>query len=151
EAEEAAVKLTEIGPRMNLTLMKVEDGFCSGEVLYHHHVENAPEEMARFVLYHHHVEKAPEEIARIRAELAEKQDVKARRQAEQTANVKRKKELERKQEFAKRKGGVEREVDAGEDLHPLDQVQETAFSSDDDEEHYRTEVGEAPEAGTFMR
>ena len=32
ESEEAAVKLTEIGPRMNLTLMKVEDGFCAGEV-----------------------------------------------------------------------------------------------------------------------
>ena len=30
-------------------------------------------------------------------------------------------------------------------------VQETAFSSDDDEEHYRDQVGEAPEAGTFMR
>ena len=34
---------------------------------------------------------------------------------------------------------------------PPCRVQETAFSSDDDEEHYRDQVGEAPEAGTFMR
>lgn len=30
-----AVRLTEIGPRMTLSLTKIEDGFCSGEVVYH--------------------------------------------------------------------------------------------------------------------
>jgi ribosome biogenesis protein SSF1/2 len=42
----AAVKLTEIGPRMRLCLIKVEEGFCSGEVLYHKHVTKTPEEVA---------------------------------------------------------------------------------------------------------
>ena len=46
ESEMAAVKLTEIGPRMRLSLVKVEEGFCSGEVLFHKHVKKTPEEVA---------------------------------------------------------------------------------------------------------
>ncbi len=34
EAEEAAVKLTEVGPRMRLKLLKIEDGFCQFPRVY---------------------------------------------------------------------------------------------------------------------
>ena len=46
EAEDAAVKLIEVGPRMRLSLLKIEDGFCDGEVLYHAHISKDPEEAA---------------------------------------------------------------------------------------------------------
>jgi ribosome biogenesis protein SSF1/2 len=46
DAEQAAVKLTEIGPRMRLSLVKIEEGFCCGEILYHKHVKKTPEEIA---------------------------------------------------------------------------------------------------------
>ncbi|KAI9593677.1 Brix domain-containing protein [Syncephalis fuscata] len=36
-SEQRAVRLTEMGPRMELKLLKVEAGLCNGEVLYHHH------------------------------------------------------------------------------------------------------------------
>lgn len=30
-----AVRLVEIGPRMTLSLLKIQDGFCAGEILHH--------------------------------------------------------------------------------------------------------------------
>ena len=38
------LKLTEIGPRMTLSLMRVEAGFWAGETIYHKHFEKTPEE-----------------------------------------------------------------------------------------------------------
>ncbi|XP_015284038.1 PREDICTED: suppressor of SWI4 1 homolog, partial [Gekko japonicus] len=35
KSEQSAVRLTEIGPRMKLQLIKVEEGFGQGNVLYH--------------------------------------------------------------------------------------------------------------------
>lgn len=32
---QSAVRLTELGPRLTLELIKIEDGFCEGKVLYH--------------------------------------------------------------------------------------------------------------------
>ena len=34
-ATQSAIKLRELGPRMELTLYKVQDGFFGGDVLYH--------------------------------------------------------------------------------------------------------------------
>jgi ribosome biogenesis protein SSF1/2 len=34
-ASHAAVRLREIGPRLTMSLSKIEDGFCDGEVIYH--------------------------------------------------------------------------------------------------------------------
>ena len=34
---QSAIKLVELGPRLELSLLKIEDGFCSGDVLYHKH------------------------------------------------------------------------------------------------------------------
>jgi len=39
-------RLTEIGPRMALQLMKIEEGVCSGETLYHDYIVKSPEEVA---------------------------------------------------------------------------------------------------------
>jgi ribosome biogenesis protein SSF1/2 len=35
QSEQRAIRLTELGPRMDLTLVKIQDGVCAGEVLYH--------------------------------------------------------------------------------------------------------------------
>jgi ribosome biogenesis protein SSF1/2 len=40
-----AVKLVELGPRMTLRLIKVEDGLCSGKILWHEHIQKTPEEV----------------------------------------------------------------------------------------------------------
>lgn len=38
-------RLKEIGPRLNLTLIKIEEGFEAGDVLYHSLVAKTPEEL----------------------------------------------------------------------------------------------------------
>jgi ribosome biogenesis protein SSF1/2 len=38
-------RLTEIGPRMALQLVKIEEGVCSGEVLFHEFVTKTEEEL----------------------------------------------------------------------------------------------------------
>ena len=71
------VKLREIGPRMNLSLLKIEDDAFSGEVQYHSYIEKTETEV--------------EEQRRVHAERAA---LKKKRQDEQDANVKRKREAE---------------------------------------------------------
>ncbi|KAJ2647719.1 rRNA-binding ribosome biosynthesis protein [Coemansia sp. RSA 1250] len=43
--EQQAVRLTELGPRMELRLVKIEDGLCDGKVLYHSHIRKTPKEI----------------------------------------------------------------------------------------------------------
>ena len=38
-------RLTEIGPRMTLQLIKIEEGVGSGEILYHEYIKKSPEEV----------------------------------------------------------------------------------------------------------
>ena len=83
----SAIKLSEIGPRLSLSLVKIEQGLCAGEVLYHAFVE-----------------KSAEEAARLRDAAVGKERERKRRRAEQEANVARKTEaaVEKKEAKAAR-------------------------------------------------
>ncbi|KAJ1876921.1 rRNA-binding ribosome biosynthesis protein, partial [Coemansia sp. RSA 486] len=71
--DQRAVRLKELGPRMELCLMKVQGGLCDGDVLYHNYLSKTKEEIAA--------------DARKRQINLTNQ---ARRRQEQEANVKRK-------------------------------------------------------------
>merc|ERR1712000_8536 len=43
--ERRAVKLVELGPRMRLRLTKVEEGLCSGKVMWHEYIHKNKEEI----------------------------------------------------------------------------------------------------------
>lgn len=43
--ERRAVKLVELGPRMKLRLTKVEEGLCSGKVMWHEYVHKTKDEL----------------------------------------------------------------------------------------------------------
>lgn len=73
KSNQSAIRLTEIGPRMTMELVKIEEGLCDGEVLYHSHVW-----------------KSSEEVAELRQRNAEKKRLKEERRREQEANVERK-------------------------------------------------------------
>lgn len=68
------ITLTEIGPRMTLQLMKIQDGFCDGTVLYHSYIQ-----------------KSDEEIKILNRLRDEKQKLKEQRKKEQEMNVNKKK------------------------------------------------------------
>lgn len=72
-ASQSAIKLTEIGPRMSLRLLKIEQELAKGEVLYH-------ALQTRTIA----------EAAALRAAAADKERLKAERKAVQEANVARK-------------------------------------------------------------
>jgi ribosome biogenesis protein SSF1/2 len=45
-ASQAAVRLREIGPRLTMSLSKIEDGFCDGEVIFHARITKTAAEKA---------------------------------------------------------------------------------------------------------
>ncbi|CAD7699962.1 unnamed protein product [Ostreobium quekettii] len=69
------VKLHEIGPRLELEMVKIEEGVCEGRVLFHKHVH-----------------KTFEEVAELQRKHEEKKALTAMRKKQQEANVLRKAE-----------------------------------------------------------
>lgn len=47
EVEKRAVKLVELGPRMRLRLVKVEEGLCEGKVMWHDYITKSSEEVKK--------------------------------------------------------------------------------------------------------
>ncbi|KAL1888901.1 rRNA-binding ribosome biosynthesis protein [Sporothrix stenoceras] len=89
--EKRAVKLVELGPRMKLRLVKVEEGMCQGQVMWHEHVH-----------------KSKQEIRELKERWEQRKRDKDARKKQQKENVERKK---------KEKSGLDknREKDGDED------------------------------------
>lgn len=73
--DQCRLKLVEIGPRLTLRLIKVENGFAGGEVIYHEHIT-----------------KTPREVATNASKVRVKKTEKAKRKAVQDQNVQRKRD-----------------------------------------------------------
>ncbi|KAJ3321400.1 hypothetical protein HDV06_004385 [Boothiomyces sp. JEL0866] len=73
ESDKRAIRLFEIGPRLNLKLIKIQDGLCGGEVIHHEFVT-----------------KTKEEIKQLNLKKEKEKQEKNRRRAEQERNVKAK-------------------------------------------------------------
>lgn len=86
--EKRAVKLTELGPRMELGLVKIEDGVGDGK---------------GDVLFHEFIHKTAKEAAVIAKRAKEREKLAKARRAEQEANVKRKKEEKERLKAEKQK------------------------------------------------
>ncbi|BCS27429.1 Brix domain-containing protein [Aspergillus puulaauensis] len=89
EVEKRAVKLVELGPRLRLRLIKVEDGLCEGRVMWHDYIHKSEHEVdaldknwdkktkekeARKKLQKQNVERKKQEKAKARAEGKEVED-----------------------------------------------------------------------------
>jgi ribosome biogenesis protein SSF1/2 len=94
KANQSAIRLTEIGPRMTLELVKIEDGLCDGEVLYHTYIS-----------------KTAEEIAELRKRNIEKKRLKEERKREQEENVQRKEDEKKKTQKSSLKENEEEKID----------------------------------------
>ncbi|XP_075146020.1 brix domain-containing protein peter pan [Haematobia irritans] len=127
ENNKSAVQLQEIGPRMTLQLMKIEDGLLTGEVLYHDHIV-----------------KTEEEKEALRKMVEKKQKLKEQRKKQQAENRARKlKELEKK-------GKHSVDTTNNDDQENGDMEERGAASDlDDDAVYYKEEVGEEPDEELF--
>lgn len=116
----SAIRLSEIGPRMKLKLIKIEEGICDGEVLYHEFVT-----------------KTNEEVAKIREKLEIKKKAEKVKLKTATAKDKNNKDLKKKKDKKSRinlsKYANEKDVDYDESKENL--------------EYYRKEMGEDPDEG----
>jgi ribosome biogenesis protein SSF1/2 len=70
--EKRAVKLTELGPRMRLRLVKVEDQLCAGKVLWHEFIHKSQDEVKDMDRIWEHRRKEKEERRRIQRENVER-------------------------------------------------------------------------------
>jgi ribosome biogenesis protein SSF1/2 len=95
--EKRAVKLVEIGPRLNLRLIKVEEGLCDGKIMWHDFIQ-----------------KSKAEQKQQDGEWKRKQKLKAERTRIQTENVQRKKAEKEAEKEASASKALEKDEDMAE-------------------------------------
>lgn len=131
-ARKKAIKLTEIGPRLNLTMTKIEEGVCSGKVLYHHNVKKSKSEIAKLEAKHAEREKIKEERKKLQSEnIASK---KAKKEAKKERRKQREAEREAKGEASEAKSEESAESDSeSEDEDEIPEDLDSDLYSDVDE------------------
>lgn len=130
----SAIRLSELGPRLTLQLIKVEDGLLDGEVLYHELVH-----------------KSDEEKLLIQKSREEKRRLKEKRRKVQEEN-KRKKELRKEELKEKSMKGIRKKKESELMLQKIaKESREENRIEDDDVQYYREEVGEEPDKDLFER
>lgn len=120
----SAIRLHEIGPRLTIELIKVQNELFTGEVLYH----NA-------------IVKTEEEIAEMKKLREEKKRLKELRKKIQTENVSKKEQ--QKEDHKKRSM-------AGAPKSELNNPNEEEHA-DNDADYYREAVGEEPDEGMYIK
>ena len=120
-----AIKLTELGPRLTLKLVKIEEGICSGKVLHHEFVQ-----------------KSSEEIKALEKRHAAKMRLKEQRKKEQEENIAKKKAVKDAKKQRKLERRKARAAEGGEgEGQGKDDAMSDDESSSSDSEHY----GSVPE------
>ncbi|SCU96495.1 LAFA_0G06612g1_1 [Lachancea sp. 'fantastica'] len=116
-----AIKLTEVGPRLTLKLVKIEEGICSGKVLHHSYVK-----------------KTDSEIRHLEKRHAQRMKLKEERRKEQEANLAKKNEVKnaKKQRKMERRKLREQQQEQGEPVEGTDNASDESDSSDSEEEGY---------------
>ncbi|XP_017657936.1 suppressor of SWI4 1 homolog isoform X2 [Nannospalax galili] len=138
QAQQSAIRLTEIGPRMTLQLIKIQEGVGDGNVLFHSFVH-----------------KTETELQAILAAKEKKLQLKVQRQDQQAGNVQRKRE-QREAHKKKSLAGMKRarkEANGDSDAEDPGTTSEAGGTSqpdeEDDVEYFRQAVGEEPDDDMF--
>ncbi|PYH28896.1 Brix domain-containing protein [Aspergillus vadensis CBS 113365] len=108
--EKRAVKLVELGPRMKLRLLKVEEGLCEGRVMWHDFIK-----------------KSEEEVTKLDKNWDQKKKEKEQRKKEQKANIEKKKQ-------AKAQAKAEGKEVEDDDEDDVDMDEDDEWLSDDFED-----------------
>lgn len=136
-AQQSAVRLTEIGPRMTLRLIKIQEGVGEGNVLFHSFVH-----------------KSEEELQAILAAKEQRLQLKAQRQAQQAQNVQRKREQREAHRKKSLKGMKRARADGDSDAEDpgapeAEQGAAQHEEEEDEAEYFRQAVGEEPDEDMF--
>ncbi|XP_062515775.1 suppressor of SWI4 1 homolog isoform X2 [Corticium candelabrum] len=129
QANQSAVRLTELGPRLSLKLLKVEAGLCDGEVLFHQFVT-----------------KSKTEVKSLREKKIAQRKLKDKRRRLQEANVKRKEKLKEAHRARCAAGVKTKQQSTKQD----NEDGSKSDDGDDDIQWYKQEVGEEPDPDLFQ-
>jgi ribosome biogenesis protein SSF1/2 len=136
-----AVKLEEVGPRMELRLVKIAEGIPGkeGNVIYHEFGESLRSWKWTIFLICDAVKKTKKEVAAQKAAVAEKEKLRRQRREEQERNVARKKKLAKGDDAGAGDEGSEGEGEGIEDeeddgLGEWDDEEEISEGEDSEEE-----------------
>lgn len=116
----SAIRLHEIGPRLTIELIKVQNELFSGEVLYHNAIVKTEEEIA--------------EMKKVRDEKKRAKELRRKIQGENVVKKEKQKEEHKKRSLA---GTAKSEEDNPNEVEHVD----------NDADYYREEVGEEPGEG----
>merc|ERR1712071_59471 len=125
----SAVRLIELGPRIRMELLKIEEGLVEGEVLYHQYIQKTEEEKKLIKLRRDQQRNTKEKLRKI-----------------QDANVKKKEEAKQKLKEKSMEGIRRKQA-----MVPYSQNEGEEEKDDDDAEYYRKEVGKEPEKDLFAQ
>lgn len=138
KSTKSAIRLTEIGPRLRLQLVKIEEGLCDGEVMYHKYIQ-----------------KSEEEKTKMTQRRNKKRLLKVQRKKQQEDNVKRKEqEKEARKDKCIKGMNQPSKQENSQDFEEVDASHTQGAAptslaqsdSDDDAAYYRQEVGQEPES-----
>eukprot|EP01137_Pigoraptor_chileana_P028933 Opistho-2@13425 len=150
--KQSAIRLSEIGPRMSLKIIKIEAGMCDGEIIHHEFVSKTPDEVAATAKLRDEKKKLKEERRRM-----QERNVAAKKAAQDSHKQKCLGGMDRK----RKRTGDDDGTDSGDDADgdSDDESEERgdggdpddvkSISSDDDAAYYRQAVGAEPEEGMF--
>ncbi|CAG2194579.1 SSF1_2 [Mytilus edulis] len=131
QATKSAIRLTELGPRLTLQLVKIEEGICDGEVMFHEFIE-----------------KTGDEVKQLKALKKCKRKLKEIRKKKQEENVKKKQD-EKEANKVKSLEGMKKSDDEEESTD--EEKEKVENDRDDDREYYKQEVGVEPDAELFPK
>ncbi|EFP84544.1 hypothetical protein PGT21_001535 [Puccinia graminis f. sp. tritici] len=123
-----AIRLREIGPRMELGLIKIEQGLGGGDILYHELIK-----------------KSKGEDQRIKKKIKEKEALKSQRKKEQQENVKRKAMEKEAKKKSDNKESKKTDVEAEGLDGAADEDHDEAGDEDGEEEEEGSEIDEEAE------
>ncbi|KAK6170878.1 hypothetical protein SNE40_019168 [Patella caerulea] len=136
KSAQSAIRLKEIGPRLTLQLIMIEEGFCDGKVLFHEYVK-----------------KTEAEMKQIRKLKEQKRSLKEARRRQQELNVVKKAKLkeehkERSLQGIRKSNQMKKEAESL--LGDIDNTKSGKDVEDDDDvDYYEKEVGIKPAPELF--
>lgn len=144
KGQKKAVKLDEVGPRMELRLVKITEGAPSkeGAVMYH--------EFGKCVVQSHRihsngtgvVKKSKAEAAALKASHAAKERLRKERREEQEENVRRKKETRQKGSTVPSEGGSDGQADTSGDEEGYEEEDDAGWDAEE-------EISDVDDVGSF--
>lgn len=137
---QSRVRLHEVGPRLELEIVKVEEGLCDGAVLYHAHINRTKAEVSA-------QQAAKNEAARVKTARRQQQEDNVRKkEAEKRRRVELQQAADKaKQDPAAATAAARRKWWGEQQREQREQQGDAEQEEDDDIAYYRQEVGEDPD------